>query len=82
MSGASVSRISIFGVVPLATSAWNPEMAPQAMVMNANGNTFPAKTGPVPSVKAVSAGIRSGGRRMRIATARKSTVPTLRNVER
>ena len=37
------------GVVPEAMSAWNPEIAPQAMVMKANGNTLPAKIGPVPS---------------------------------
>jgi hypothetical protein len=40
----------IFGVVPLDTSAWNPETAPHAMVMNANGNSLPANTGPVPSM--------------------------------
>src|SRR2546421_7361313 len=34
----------IFGVVPDATSEWNPEMAPHAMVMNANGNSLPANT--------------------------------------
>ena len=38
-----------FGVVPLETSAWKPEIAPQAMVMNTNGNTLPPKIGPVPS---------------------------------
>src|SRR3989442_15172523 len=59
---ASLSRSIILGVVPEATSAWNPEIAPQAIVMNANGNSFPAKTGPSPSVaKGVSAGMRSGG---------------------
>ena len=31
----------IFGVVPDAISAWNPEIAPHAMVMNANGNERP-----------------------------------------
>src|SRR5688500_6069913 len=30
----SVSRSSSFGVVPDATRAWKPEMAPQAMVMD------------------------------------------------
>jgi len=30
---ASVSRVIIFGVVPDATSEWNPEIAPHAMVM-------------------------------------------------
>ncbi len=69
-------------MVPLATSAWNPEIAPQAMVMKANGKTFPANTGPVPSTNCVSAGIRIGGRMSRIATASVSTVPILRKVER
>src|SRR5215211_310881 len=36
------------GVVPEATSEWNPERAPQAMVMNTNGKSAPAKTGPWP----------------------------------
>ena len=47
MMRASVSRSSILGVVPLATSAWKPEIAPHAMVMNTNGKTLPAKIGPV-----------------------------------
>ena len=42
-------------------SAWKPQIEPQAMVMNAKGKSAPAKTGPVPSVKRVSAGICSGG---------------------
>src|SRR5665648_791831 len=36
----------IFGVVPEAINAWNPDNAPQAIVMNTNGNSFPANTGP------------------------------------
>ena len=36
-------------------------MAPQATVMNANGNTLPPNTGPRPSVNCVSGGIRAGG---------------------
>src|SRR2546421_12449123 len=60
----------IFGVVPDATSEWNPEIAPHAMVMNANGNSLPANTGPSPSVaNGVSAGIRSGGGIIQRATA-------------
>src|SRR6266436_10444062 len=55
---ASVSRVIILGVVPDATSEWKPEMAPHAIVMNANGNSLPAKTGPSPAVaNGVSAGI-------------------------
>ena len=43
----SVSRAISLGVVPLEIREWKPLMAPQAMVMKANGNIFPAKTGPV-----------------------------------
>ena len=50
-------------------SAWKPEIAPHAIVMNANGNTLPANTGPVPSMNCVSAGICSGGSEMRMPTA-------------
>ena len=42
-------------------SEWKPEIAPHAIVMNTNGNSLPANTGPVPSTKRVSAGISSGG---------------------
>ena len=35
----SVSLLIILGVVPAAISEWKPEMAPQAMVMNMNGNS-------------------------------------------
>ena len=34
---ASVSFESILGVVPEETSAWNPEIAPQAIVMKTKG---------------------------------------------
>ena len=37
MRGASVSRRSILGVVPEATSEWKPLIAPQAMVMKQKG---------------------------------------------
>src|SRR5881227_436010 len=46
----------IFGVVPDEMREWNPEMAPQAIVMKQNGKILPAKIGPVPSVKRVKAG--------------------------
>ena len=36
----SLSLSIILHVVPVDTSAWKPEMAPQAMVMNANGKTI------------------------------------------
>src|SRR5919109_1661228 len=65
---ASGSLEIILGVVPEATSAWNPEIAPQAMGMNANGNSLPANTGPSPSsAHGVSGGMRPGGSRVTMA---------------
>ena len=55
------SRSTIFGVVPDEMSEWNPDTAPQAIVMNRNGNSGPENTGPEPSMKRVVAGIASGG---------------------
>ncbi len=43
----------IFGVVPDAMREWNPDRAPQAMVMKRNGNRLPANTGPFPLVAKV-----------------------------
>ena len=74
--------MSIFGVVPDATSAWKPLIAPQAMVMNANGKSLPAKTGPVPSTNRVTAGIWSGGSTSRMPSARSRIVPIFMKVER
>ncbi len=50
-SGAPMMRAWVsfsigFGVVPDAIGAWNPESAPQAIVMNRRGNKDPAKAGP------------------------------------
>ena len=57
-----LSLATILGVVPEAISAWNPDRAPQAIVMNTNGNSFPANTGPVPSrAKSVTAWFSSMG---------------------
>ena len=69
-------------MVPEATSAWKPLIAPQAMVMKANGKSLPAKTGPVPSMNCVSAGIWSGGRTTRIPSASSRIVPIFMKVER
>ena len=55
--------------MPEEISAWKPEMAPQAMVMKQNGKILPAKIGPVPSTKRVSAGIWIAGRTSRMPTA-------------
>src|SRR5207302_11412547 len=73
----------ILGVVPDATSEWNPEIAPHAIVMNAKGKSFPANTGPSPSdANGVSAGMRSGGRITRIASAGTRIGVIFRNAER
>ena len=52
---------TILGVVPEEISEWKPDTAPQAMVMNRNGNSEPENTGPLPSMKRVVAGMASGG---------------------
>ena len=67
---------------PDATSAWKPEIAPQAMVMNTNGKSVPPKMGPVPSMNWVSAGIFTSGRRITIAIASRNTVPSFMKVDR
>src|SRR2546426_9086651 len=83
MSRASDSRAIILGVVPDATSEWNPEIAPHAIVMNANGKSFPANTGPSPSdANGVSAGMRSGGGVTTIAIARTPIVGVFWKVQR
>ena len=82
MSRASLSLVSILGVVPEATSAWKPLMAPQAMVMKANGNSLPAKTGPLPSTNCVTAGMRSEGMTTKIPRASMRITPIFMKVER
>src|SRR2546428_2136771 len=83
MSRASDSRAIILGVVPDATSEWNPEIAPHAIVMNANGKSFPANTGPSPSdANGVSAGMRSGGGVTREANASTKKGGVFRKVQR
>ena len=76
------SLASSFGVVPEEINAWKPETAPQAMVMNRNGNMLPFHTGPVPSANWVSAGIFSSGITIRMPMARPTIVPILRKVDR
>src|SRR5579884_2638562 len=83
MRRASDSRAIILGVVPDATSAWKPDMAPQALVMKAKGKSLPANTGPSPSAaNGERAGILSGGRSTRIARASATMVVILRNEDR
>ena len=62
--------------------AWKPDTAPQAMVMKQKGKIVPAKTGPEPSTKRVSAGIWMVGRTRTMPAASASTTPTLMNAER
>ncbi len=82
MKATCTSFSIIFGVVPEEMSACHPETAPHAMVMNRNGNRLPAHTGPVPSMKRVTAGIWRSGRTMMMPTASSATAPIFRNVER
>ncbi len=71
------------GVVPELMSAWKPEMDPQAMVMNRNGNRLPAKAGPVPVwANCVTAGIWICGAVKTMPRARTPMVPTFMKVER
>ena len=50
--------------------------------MKQNGKTGPPKTGPVPSMKRVSAGSCTGGAAIAIPSASRATVPSFTNVER
>lgn len=72
-----------FGVVPEETSAWKPDKAPQAMVMNRKGNRDPANTGPAPDVaKSLTASARSTGAATTTPTASSAMVPIFMKVER
>ena len=82
MNRASFSFSMSFGVVPDEISAWKPQIAPHAMVMNTNGKTLPAKSGPVPSTNRVVAGICSGGSRMKMPAASATITPIFTNAER
>lgn len=71
------------GVVPDEISAWNPDSAPQAMVMNRNGNSAPENTGPSPrEAKCDTAGACMTGRAMQMPTASKAMAPTFMKVDR
>src|ERR1051326_1946214 len=76
---ACVSLAIILGVVPEEISEWNPEIAPQAMVIKQNGKILPAKIGPVPSVKRVYAGNCSSGRTKMMPT-KIGPVPSVKRV--
>src|SRR4029078_8071379 len=78
----SHSRSTIFDVVPVETSAWKPEIAPQAIVMKTNGNSGPGTTGPPPLMKLENAGPSSFGLRIITPSTRKAIVPIFMNVLR
>jgi hypothetical protein len=64
------------GVVPEATSEWNPEMAPQAIVMNTKGKSLPGTMGPPPSTKAEKAGAWMVGATTMVDTTSATIVPS------
>ena len=70
-------------MVPDEISAWKPDSAPQAIVMNRNGNSEPAKTGPVPLLaNEEMAGASMIGRASRMPSASRAMVPTFMKVDR
>ena len=75
----SVSLSTIFDVVPELMSAWNPEMAPQAMVMKQNGKSGPGMIGPPPETYSVNAGIWRFGFTIITPAASRKMVPILVN---
>ncbi len=78
MARQSLSLSTIFGVVPLATSAWNPLMAPQAMVMKTKGKSGPLMIGPPPWMYCVTLGIWMAGFTMTTPSTRTRMVPIFR----
>ena len=80
--GACISFSSNLGVVPEEISAWKPDTAPHAMVMNKNGNKEPDHTGPVPSTNWVMAGIFKSGATIKIPMAKPTMVPIFKKVDR
>ena len=83
MKRTCVSFSIIFGVVPEAISAWKPDRAPQAMMMNTNGNRDPANTGPSPlEANGVTASFCITGSVTRMPTASSTIVPIFMKVDR
>ena len=78
----SQSLSIIFGVVPVAMSEWKPEMAPHAMVMNANGKRGPGTIGPPPATYCVIAGMWTTGLTMITPTTRNRIIPIFMNALR
>ncbi|SKU10825.1 Uncharacterised protein [Mycobacteroides abscessus subsp. abscessus] len=83
MKRAWLSFSSSLGVVPEEISEWNPDSAPQAMVMNKKGNSEPAKAGPaLLKANSLTAGSCAIGRAIRMPMASMAMVPTFMNVDR
>lgn len=83
MSRIWLSFSNSLGVVPEEMSEWKPDSAPHAMVMNRNGNSEPANTGPVPlEAKLEIAGAAMTGRATTMPMASRTMVPTFMNVDR
>ena len=78
----SRSLPSSLGVVPEEIRLWNPEIAPQAMVMHTKGKTGPGTTNPLPSTKRVMAGMCSIGRVATMKRPSTATVPSFMKVLR
>ena len=72
----------ILGVVPEPTREWNPEIAPQAMVMNTNGKSLPGMIGPPPWMKEDRAGAWMGGATRIVETTSAKMVPSFMYDER
>ena len=73
----------ILGVVPEAIREWKPDSAPQAMMMNTNGNSDPANTGPSPfEANSVKRSFSSTGSVTRMPSASSTITPIFMNVER
>ena len=71
----SLSLLTIFGVVPEAIKAWNPDSAPHMITMHTKGQTEPGTTGPPPDMKGVVAGMCNGGCATKIPTASSPITP-------
>ncbi len=70
-------------MVPEEISEWKPDSAPHAMVMNRNGNSDPANTGPVPlAANDDTAGASMIGRATTMPMASRTMVPTFMKVDR
>ena len=83
MKRTCVSFWIIFGVVPEAISEWKPDSAPHAIVMNTNGNSEPANTGPSPlEANSVTRSFCIAGSVTTMPIASSTIVPIFMNVER